>query len=591
MTRRMKKSRLILSTLILLTLQACSTNLAIDRTPEADTGRMNQKLVTSQSTMLATANPYASAAGQRVLQRGGSAIDAAIAVNMVLTLVEPQSSGLGGGSFILYWDEQERTLHTYDGRETAPLNVRPDLFYDAGKPLDFQQAVAGGRAVGVPGLLKNLQLVHSKHGRLSWADLFQDAIELAEKGFIVSQRLNQLLSGSARIKLMRNPAAYQYFYPQGVAVQAGQRLTNPQLADTLRLIAAQGPDTFYAGDLARQMVQAVRTDANPGQLSMADLAGYKAIERQPVCQTFYHYKVCGMGPPSSGGLSLLQMLSLLEYANIDRQQPGSVQALHLFAQAGRLAFADRNRYIADPDFVEVPAQGLLDPGYLKQRAELIDPLRDSGKKSAGTPPGLTGAQSTDGYNPEQPGTSHMSIIDRYGNALSQTASIEQGFGTGLMVGGFLLNNELTDFSFAWQDQAGQDQAGQAIANRVQSGKRPRSSMAPTLVFDDKDRLLMVIGSPGGSRIIPYVTRTIINSLVWKQDIQTAISQPHALHLNGSSLDLEKGTLLENYREEFERRGYQVNIRDLNSGLHGIIRTENGLEGGADPRREGQVLGD
>lgn len=536
--------------------------------------------------MVAAANPYAAKAGQRILQRGGSAIDAAIAINMVLTLVEPQSSGLGGGSFILYWNKSAAALHTYDGRETAPINVGPKLFFEAGNPLPFQQAVAGGRAVGVPGLLKNLELAHKKHGRLPWRDLFNEAIRLAEDGFIVSSRLSKLLEGNSRTKLLRNRQARIYFYPKGKPLAAGQLLKNPALAKTFRRIATDGSQAFYAGEIARNMVQTVRQDANPGQLTLDDLANYRAVAREPVCSSFYDYRVCGMGPPTSGGITLLQMLTLLEHSGIDRQLAASVQAIHLFAQAGRLAFADRELYIADPDHVEVPTRGLLDPLYLKQRARLIDSEKDAGRALAGSPPGLGSNTPQSGYNPAQPGTSHISIIDSYGNALSQTASIEQGFGCGLMVNGFLLNNELTDFSFAWQDQT-----GSAIANRVASGKRPRSSMAPTMVFDKKGRLKMVIGSPGGSRIIPYVAQSIVGTLIWQQDIQTAISQPHYLHMNGSSLDLEAGSFLMQHKTDLEERGYRVKIRELNSGLHGITVNDGVLQGGADPRREGLVLGE
>ncbi len=571
---------------LLLILTGCSTAQIIDRTPEGASGLVPQHLVRSDSYMVATANPYATKAGQKVLQRGGSAIDAAIVINMVLTLVEPQSSGLGGGSFILYWDKETATLHTYDGRETAPENVGPDLFFEAGNPLPFQQAVAGGRAVGVPGLLKNLELGHKKHGRLPWADLFTEAIRLAEDGFIVSQRLSKLLTGNSSTKLLRNRQARDYFYPDGKSLSAGQLLKNPALAKTFRLLATRRSQAFYSEELARDIVQTVQQDPNPGQLTIEDLKNYRAIERDPVCNPFFEYRVCGMGPPTSGGISLLQMLSLLESAGIDRQKPASSQAIHLFAQAGRLAFADRGLYIADPDYIQVPTQGLLNAGYLEQRAQLIEPINDVGRAPAGIPPGLSRNSLHVGYSPEQPGTSHMSIVDSYGNALAQTASIEQGFGCGLMVGGFLLNNELTDFSFAWKDQT-----GRLIANRVAGRKRPRSSMAPTMIFNRKGELEMVVGSPGGSRIIPYVAQAVVGVLVWKQDIQTAISQPHYLHMNNKSLDIEAGSFLEPYKEDLEERGYQVNIRELNSGLHGITINDKALQGGADPRREGLVLGE
>ncbi len=572
--------------LTLVLLVGCRAMPTIDRTPEGATGLIPRKLVRAESYMLATANPYASKAGYRILQRGGSAIDAAVAVSMVLTLVEPQSSGLGGGSFMLYWDQQTQKLQTYDGRETAPQNVGPDLFFSEGKPLGFQQAVAGGRAVGVPGLLKSLELAHRKYGRLPWRELFSAAIRLAETGFRVSPRLNRLLGGRSRNKLLRNSVARDYFYPDDQPPVVGHLLKNPRLAESLRQIATRGSAAFYSGAIARHMVQTVQQDRNPGQLSLHDLTRYLALERTPVCSSFYAYRVCGMGPPSSGGISVLQMLTLLEAAAIDKQQAGSLRAIHLFSQAGRLAFADRALYIADPAYADVPTQGLLDPAYLKKRARLIDPVRDTGKAVAGSPPGTKSHPLQTGYNPEQPGTSHISIVDSYGNALALTASIEQGFGSGLMVDGFLLNNELTDFSFAWQNQD-----GRAIANRVAGGKRPRSSMAPTMVFDQNTKLKLVIGSPGGSRIIPYVTQTIVNSLVWQQNIQTAINQPHYLHRNGAELDLEKGRGLDKLKPSLEKLGYRVSIRDLNSGLHGIVVNGQNLEGAADPRREGLVIGE
>lgn len=571
--------------LCLLVLTGCSALPHTDRPPEASTDRTQQQRVRADSCLVAAANPYATQAGKLILQQGGNAVDAAIAVNMVLTLVEPQSSGLGGGSFILFWDKATSILHTYDGRESAPKNAGPELFYSAGKPLPFQRAVAGGRAVGVPGLLKNLELAHRRHGHLPWADLFHEAIRLAENGFIVSPRLSQLLAGSSKTKLLRNDQARAYFYPEGKPLTAGQLVKNRPLAQTFRQLASRGADAFYSGEIARHIVQAVRQDTNPGGLTLDDLANYRALERDPVCGSFFDHRVCGMGPPSSCGITLLQMLALLERTGINRQQPASPQTIHLFAQAGRLAFADRALYIADPDQVAVPTNGLLDPLYLAQRARLIPPEKDAGPALAGIPDGRLSSRPQTGYSPEQPGTSHMSIIDRYGNALSQTASIEQGFGCGLMIDGFLLNNELTDFSFAWQNRSGHE-----IANRVAGGKRPRSSMAPTMVFNENSQLKMVIGSPGGSRIIPYVAQTIVGTLVWQQDIQTAINQPHFLHMNGATLELEAGTLLEEQKAALEERGYRVKMRDLNSGLHGIMIDDEGLEGGADPRREGLVSG-
>lgn len=577
--------RTCLTLFLLLALCACQATQPIDRTPEAATGRQQKKTVVAQHYMAVTANPYASRVAADILASGGSAVDAGIAAILVLNLVEPQSSGLGGGAFLLYYDAGSGEVQSYDGRETAPRAAPQDLFYDAGRPLAFQQAVAGGRSVGVPGLLRSLELAHRQHGRLRWAELFKPAIRLAEQGFIVSPRLAGLVSGHGFKKLQRQKTARDYFFPGGEPIQAGQILKNPQFAATLRIVAAAGADSFYNGKLAERIIETVQQDANPGYLEPEDFAAYRAVEREPVCATFYANRVCGMGPPSSGGITNLQMLGLLEELDIASQPANSPQAIHLFAQAGRLAFADRAAYIADPDFVSVPTAGLLDRGYLRHRAGTVSLQRDQGKAVAGVPGQLTGAPQA-GYNTEQPGTTHLSIVDRYGNALAMTASIEQGFGCGLMVGGFLLNNELTDFSFAWKDKQGKE-----IANRVEGGKRPRSSMAPTLVFDPQGRLKMALGSPGGSRIIPYVAQVLTATLAWRQDIQTAINQPHYTHTNGNSLDLEKGTPLEHLVPQLTRYGYQPRLRDLNSGLHGIMVTPEGLHGGADPRREGVALGD
>ncbi len=556
-----------------------------DRTPEQATGRQASIPVLAQSFMVATANRYASETAYRILQQGGSAADAAVAATLVLTLVEPQSSGLGGGCFSLFWDQANSALHSYDGRETTPAAVDQMLFWEAGQPLAFRTAVASGRAVGVPGQLKSLLLLHKNHGKLPWSSLFNDAIALAENGFPVSARLLKLLQNPVnRNKLERNSTAGDYFYPAGQPPTVSSRLKNPQLAATLRQLAKSADREFYRGSIAQAIVAAVRQAPLPGQLTLKDLADYRAKERPAVCGPYRNYRICGIGPPSSGGISLLQMLGILQHTAIANAAPASPEAIHLFAQAGRLAFADRALYIADSDYLEVPVSGLLDAAYLRQRASQINPARDRGKSEAGKPPGNNAAGYQPGISPEQPGTSHLSIIDAEGNAVALTASIEQAFGSGIMVGGFLLNNQLTDFSFRPLD------AGRPVANRVEAGKRPRSSMAPTMVFDGKQQLRLVIGSPGGSRIIPYVAQTILGVLDWQQSIQQAIDQPHYLHRNGANLDLEKGTALEQLTEALVNYGYRINVTDLNSGLQGIQISEHGLQGGSDPRREGLVLG-
>ena len=558
----------------------------IDRDPESATGVSKREVVKSRRFMVAAANPYAVEVGYNILKQGGSAIDALVAVNMTLTLVEPHSSGLGGGSFIVYWDNEKQKLTTFDGRETAPQAAKEDLFISAdGKRMDFLEALSGGRAVGAPGLVRNLELAHEQYGKLPWEALFKDSIALAENGFEVSPRLHQSLLDKRHFKLMRYDSSWHYFFPGGKAVMPGHLLKNPELADTLRRIALAGSKAFYKGDIAIDIVAALQgAKDNPGLLTLEDMANYQAKEREPICAPYREYKVCGMGPPTSGGMTVIQILSLLSHTDIDKQQPLSEQAVHLFAQAGRLAYADRDKYMADADFVDVPVQGLIDQDYLKQRAALIDPEKDPGKASAGAPPGAMAFGI--GFTPTEYGTTHIAIIDAQGNVVSSTATIEHGFGSGIMVRGFLLNNEITDFSFTYEDDD-----GQPIANRVEGGKRPRSSMSPTIIFDADGKPKVVVGSPGGSRIIAYVAQTLLGVLDWGLNIQQAIDMPHYLHRNSATLDVEKGTALEALAERLEQRGYKVKVRDLNSGLHGIVVTADGLEGGADPRREGTVMGD
>ena len=541
-------------------------------------------LAAERGGMAATANPHATRAALAILRAGGSALDAAIAAEMVLGLVEPQSSGIGGGAFLLYYDQASRAVSAYDGRETAPAAATPELFLGPdGEPLGFFEALVGGRAVGVPGLLRMLELAHRRHGALPWADLFQPAIRLARAGFRVSPRLHYLIGRDKYLK--DQPAARAYFLlPDGRPKPVGQVLTNPEYAATLTRIAAAGADAFYQGPIARDIVATVTGHAaNPGLLSLADLAGYQAKRRFPLCRPYRRFRVCGMPPPTSGGATVLEILGLLEPFAISRLAPGSASAVHLIAEASRLAFADRNRYLADSDFVAVPIRGLLDRSYLKARARRIDPDRAGARAAPGLPAERRGGLIT-GRSPERPSTTHLTIADGAGNVVSMTASVEYAFGSHLMVRGFLLNNQLTDFSFRPKDATG------LVANRVEPGKRPRSSMAPTIVLDRDGGFRLGLGSPGGSRIIGYVAATLIAVLDWSQDIQTAIAAPHFVNRNGPT-DLEQGTALEALAPELEALGHEVRIRPLNSGLHGIERTPAGWRGGADPRREGTVGGD
>jgi len=441
---------------------------------------------------------------------------------------------------------------------------------------------AGGRAVGVPGVIAMLEKTHKQYGKLPWTDLFEDAIKLAEYGFEISPKLGQSILNKTNPALGRYEATWQYFFPEGKPLKAGTIKKNPEFAMTLRRIALLGANGFYKGQIAIDIVKAVNDAAdNPGLMSVADMANYEAIERPPVCANYKEYKVCGMGPPSSGGMTVIQILKLLEDKNLAQYSPLSVESAHLFAQAGKLAYADRGKYMADADFVNVPVEGLIDADYLRERSKLIGDS-DMGKAKAGTPPN-SDANWNESKSPEQPSTTHFSIIDKEGNGFSMTSSIEMAFGSTVMVRGFLLNNQLTDFSFS------NEKDGDKIANRVQSGKRPRSSMSPFMVFDKDDQLLMVIGSPGGSRIINYVAKTLLGVLEWNLDIQQAISLPHYVNRNGST-DLEKDTDAAGLKAGLEAKGHKVSVRDLNSGLHGIVRTEDGLEGGADPRRVGKALG-
>ena len=539
----------------------------------------------AESYMIATANRHASEAGLAMLRRGGSAVDAAIAAQMVLNLVEPQSSGIGGGAFLLAYDAEARAVHAYDGRETAPAAVTPGLFLKAdGKPMKFYDAVIGGRAVGVPGLVAMLELAHRRHGRLPWAALFEPAIALAEQGFAVSHRLHQLIADSKGVGRFDAARAY-FFTAEGAPKPVGTRLVNPAFAASLRTIASDGARAFYEGDIAAAMVAAIAgAEGNRGVMTLADLAGYRAMDREAVCRPYRTWRICGMGPPSSGGVTTLAILGLLEHFDLAALAPGSVEAVHLISEASRLAYADRARYLADSDFVAVPVRGLLDRGYLADRAALIDPARSMGKAVAGTPPHDDGARRADDPGGEQLSTTHLSVIDGFGNAVSMTSSVESAFGSRLMVRGFMLNNQLTDFSFRPQID------GVAVANRVAPGKRPRSSMAPTLVFDQDGELLLAVGSPGGSRIIGYVAETLIAMLDWGLDAQQALDQPHHVNRNGP-IDLEAGTALAALEAALAARGHEVRLRKLTSGLHVVAVTADGLEGGADGRREGVALGD
>lgn len=555
---------------------------AEDLNPEAASGTRDRQLARAPHFMMVSANPLATQAGDEMLRRGGSVVDAAIATQMVLNLVEPQSSGIGGGAFMVLYSARTGRIQTYDSRETAPAAARQDRFLDAqGKPLPFAQAVNNGMSVGVPGLLRGLELAHKEHGALPWADLFQPAIRLAEQGFAVSPRLHALLAGNKA--LPAQPAAAAYFYaPGGAPWPVGHVLKNPEFARTLRAVAEGGADAFYQGGIARDIVAAVHGHAVPGDLSLADLAAYRAQERPPVCGGYRGYRLCGMGPPSSGPIAVLQILGELEQFPIGSYAPGSVEAVHYFSEAGRLAFADRDFYVADPAFVPVPVNALLDPAYLRARGALIRPDRSMKVALPGDPEGKLLSLGKDDAL-ELPSTSHLVAVDAQGNALSMTTTIESEFGSKIFVHGFLLNNEMTDFSSSYRDPE-----GRLVANRIEPGKRPRSAMAPMIVLRG-DRPYLLVGSPGGSAIINYVAKTLVGVLDWGLDIQAAIALPNMGSRNKET-ELEKGTPLEALAPALERMGHPVRITEFPSGIHGIVIGPDGLQGGVDPRREGLAQG-
>lgn len=539
--------------------------------------------------MVTSANPFASDAGLEILRRGGSAVDAAIAVQMVLTLVEPQSSGIGGGAFLLHYDGDDDQIEAYDGRETAPAAVDSTLFLtDEGAPASKRDVIPGGRSAGVPGVIRMLALAHREHGALPWKDLFDRAIKLARDGFPVSPRLHLLLSRDEGLKKFR--ASREYFYaPGGDAWPVGHILKNPALADTLRIIAEEGPGVFYEGRLAKEIIETIAGSAiNPGSLTAEDIAGYRAKKREVLCAPYRAWRVCGMPPPSSGGVAVIQILKILEGDRVSALVPETAETANLIAEAARLAYADRATYLADSDFVDVPIEALVEGSYLAGRRGLIAPGSVMADAPAGNP--LDGPMGFRTAEPsEVPATTHYSIVDGKGNVLAMTSSVESAFGNRMMVGGFLLNNQLTDFTFA------PEKDGLAVANRVEAGKRPLSSMSPTIVFDAEGRPVITLGSPGGPLIISFVAKTLIGVLDWNLGIQPAIDLSNYIHF-GDSLYVERGSALAAKSKELEALGYRVSEGSLTSGLHGIVihYNEDGgrwLEGGADPRREGKVSAD
>jgi gamma-glutamyltranspeptidase/glutathione hydrolase len=519
-----------------------------------------------------------------ILHAGGSAVDAAIAVQLVLNLVEPESSGIGGGAFMLLFDPKTHRTTSFDGREVAPASVRADMFLGPdGQPRAFGEVVPGGLSVGIPGVLGMLDLAHKKYGKLPWAKLFAPAIRLAEHGFPVGRKLARTIASSPQMAAM--PDIRRLFYhADGSPLREGETFKNPELAASFRAIAKGGAKAFYTGDIARKIVAAIHhAPVNPGGMTLADLANYRPRERNPVCGDYRVWRLCSMGPPSSGGIAVVQILGMLQRFPPQQLQPGSVSEVHLFTQASRLAYADRAKYLGDTGFVSVPVAGLLDKNYLKSRAALIDPAKDMGTAAAGEP--RKHAEYAPQISPVMHGTSHMSIVDKEGQVLAMTSSVEHGFGAEITAGGFILNNTLTDFSF----QPVRD--GLPVANAPAPGKRPLSAMSPTLVFDKQGQFLLSIGSPGGPAIIDYVAQTLVAVLDGKLSPQAAIALPRHLNLNGVTL-VERSLATDAVLPGLVMKGHKVDaVSSEASGLHAVERVPGGYIGGADPRRDGVVLGD
>jgi len=583
----------------LLTLAACEgvkgppvgASAAPVRTAADEAGfalTSTRKPVIARRQMVASANPIASRVGREILRKGGAAIDAAVAMQMVLTLVEPQSSGIGGGGFIMHFDAKSGEVEGFEGRETAAGAVKETLFMNPdGTPMARSRYRVGGISVGVPGTLRMLERAHRRHGRLKWRTLFKPAIDLAARGFKVSKRLNQSIARDRYLNQYK--AARTYFHHKsGRPLAVGSLLKNPALARTFKAVAKGGANAFYRGAIARDVARVIRADKRrPGLMVPRDLLGYKVKKRPTVCGPYRSWLVCGFGPPTAGGIATVMTLALLERFDLSRLRPGSVEAVHLISEATRLVNADRLRYVADPDFISVPVSGLLDRGYLRRRSE--DIRRDRAMKQAkpGRIPML--AQSMEraaaSVDSEHPSTTHMSVVDAQGNAVAMTSSVGGAFGSRIMVHGFMLNNQATDFS-----PVPRTSSGRPKVNRPGPGKRPRSSQSPTLVFDGSGRLALAVGSPGGTRIIGHVVKTLIGVLDWGLDIQAAISLPNHAVRRGR-IELERGTALETIVPELRALGHKVRVRRMTSGIQGIARGKGVLIGGADPRREGLVLGD
>ncbi len=556
--------------------------------PEIATGRNHKDIAIAKKFMVVSANPLATQAGQKILAKGGSAIDSAIAVQAVLNVVEPQSSGIGGGGFLLHYNAKNKGMIAYDGREVAPAYVSPTLFMDKnGKAIPFDKASIGGRAVAVPSVLKMLALAHKEQGKLPWHSLFTDAIHIAQNGYPLSKRLHSMLKVASSYRELAQTDFKRYLNQDGTLKKANTVIYNKPLADTFTKIAKHGADAFYTGGIANDIIHTVtHTPTAPSRMTLADLKNYQPIKRQIVCILYHRYKVCGMPPPSSGGVTVLQALKMLERFNFKEYDYYNPHAIHLTASALRLAYADRNKYLADPDFVSVPTNALLSETYLQRRSSLINPHKAMTIAPAGDP-SESMTQFASLKTSEPPSTTHISIVDSFGNAVSFTSTIEQAFGSGLATqSGFILNNQMTDFDFIPEHD------GMKIANSIEAGKRPRSSMAPFLVFDPQEKLLGVVGSPGGARIISFVLPRILSVIHSTNNLNKMLDTPNmTAMLPDNTIELEANIDLKNLDNALLKYGYKPVITDLTSGLHIIHLKNNLLYGYADPRREGVALGE
>lgn len=535
--------------------------------------------------IIAAANPYATDAGRQIMRAGGSAVDAAIAAQLVLTLVEPESSGIGGGAFMMVYDPKSKAVTSFDGRETAPASATPTMFLDAnGKARPHGEAIPGGLSTGVPGDIAMLEMAHAKYGKLAWSKLFDPAIKLAENGFPIGPKLAATIQSHAAMAAKMPDFKRYFFRPDGRPMARGEILKNLQYAATLRILAKDGAKAFYSGPIAQAIVDAVNNaPVNKTTMTLADLAAYHAVERPAVCGAYRGRRICSMGPPSSGGVAIVQILGMLERFDKKQLAPTSLSGVHLFTQASRLAFADRALYLADPDAVNVPVAGLIDRGYLADRSRLIDPAKDMGAAQAGTPP-QKHADYAPQRSPQLPGTSHLSAVDDRGQVVSMTMTIESAFGDYLMANGFFLNNELTDFSFDPMLN------GKPVANAPAPGKRPLSAMAPTIVFGRDGRFWIATGSPGGPLIIDFVAQSLIAMIDTQMKPQATTALPRVVNLNSPTI-LEKGTAVEALIPKLKAMGHNVVTFDIESGLHIVQRVKGGYIGGADPRRDGNVAGD